>query len=44
MWKSIKALDLMTSIEFQRIAQNLASDLRVPKGRLDVELWEPTQT
>jgi hypothetical protein len=43
-WKSIKALDPMNSEKYQQIAQTMAKELGIPRGRLDVALWEPTKS
>lgn len=43
-WKSIKVLDSINSEKYQQIAQTMAKELEIPRARLDVVLWEPTQT
>jgi hypothetical protein len=40
-WTSIKELDSENSKLFQEIAKKLAADKRIPRGQLDVALWEP---
>jgi hypothetical protein len=41
-WKSIKALDSMNSEKYQQIAEKMATERSIPRGRLDIALWRPT--
>jgi hypothetical protein len=41
-WNGIKWLDSMNSARYQEVAQTMANELGIPRGRLDVALWEPT--
>jgi hypothetical protein len=43
-WESIKALDAVNSGKYQSIAQEMARELGIPRGRLDVVLWEPPKS
>ncbi len=43
-WESIKALDPMNSEKYQKIAQAKAEERGIPRGRLDVVLWEPPRS
>lgn len=40
-WNGIKGLDKTNSDKYQQIAKTMAEKLGIPRGRLDVELWEP---
>lgn len=42
-WNSIKDLDPTDSAKYQNIADNMAKQRGIPRGRLDVALWEPTE-
>ena len=42
-WNTITALDSTNSKKYQQIAQAMAEDLRIPRARLDVMLWEATE-
>ena len=43
-WESIKALDAVNSAKYQTIAQHIARELGIPRGRLDVALWGGRRT
>jgi hypothetical protein len=38
-WISIKKLDRENSEKFQKVAGEMATELAIPRGRLDVTLW-----
>ena len=40
-WTTIKALEPTNSTKFQTIAAAMAKERGIPRGRLDVALWEP---
>ena len=40
-WLSIRKLDRKTSDAYQKLAATMAKELGIPRGRLDVALWEP---
>ena len=42
-WYSIKDLEPAESEKYQKIADKMANELAIPRGRLDVALWEPTE-
>jgi hypothetical protein len=41
-WTTIKALRSTDGEKYQKIAEAMAKELGIPRGRLDVELWRPT--
>jgi len=43
-WTTVTALDSTHSEKYQQVAQAKAADLKIPRGRLDVILWEPTES
>jgi hypothetical protein len=43
LWKSIKALNGEDSCKYQQIALAMAEELGIPRGRLDIALWEPAR-
>lgn len=40
-WRSIYALDSINNEKYQQIAKSYAKELGIPRGELDVVLWEP---
>lgn len=42
-WTTVTALDSTNSEKYQQVAQAMATERRIPRGRLDVILWEATK-
>jgi hypothetical protein len=43
-WNGIKRLDSMNSEKYQKVAQTVAKQRGIPRGRLDIALWEPANS